>query len=252
MRIEVNNEGNIEVIINANNEGKFRFKKRENKYSFGETFATRNNPFDKTTYLEWQISYDILEKEVKNPKELRIPNTFIASNGKKKYPVELSDIFYLALKQGLLSLEQANDLLREIESYNDFIDHKSIKTKSQIKEVSLNEAIKFRETSIELPTLFFDATPDETTIEISIKQQQYASGVQPMVYFCIPITSFINHTQILGKTSKKGDTLIYIFDKNNVQNLVNLVKVFGMASKKHHHDIIEITKLIISKVKKEI
>ena len=50
-------------------------------------------------------------------------------------------------------------------------------------------------------------TVDGTQIEIHIKQQQNASGTQPMVYFCIPISSFNDYKKILGRSSTKADVL---------------------------------------------
>ena len=57
-------EGNIWLVVSANNSGKFRFKKRKSRLDFGETFSTRECLFDDQTYLEWQISYDVPIKDV--------------------------------------------------------------------------------------------------------------------------------------------------------------------------------------------
>jgi uncharacterized protein (UPF0212 family) len=105
--------------------------------------------------------------------------------------------------------------------------------------------INFEETSIKLPTLFMIETLDDTQIEVSIQKQQYASGVQPMVYFCIPLKSFSNSSDICGKSSVSGDELVYIINKTNVLNLIYIMKVFGMASKRHNHDVVEILKILI-------
>ncbi len=59
--------------------------------------------------------------------------------------------------------------------------------KENIQDCAYREV--FEETSIKLTTLFMIETTDNTQIEVSIQKQQYASGVQPMVYFSIPITS---------------------------------------------------------------
>jgi len=54
---------------------------------------------------------------------------------------------------------------------------------------------------------------DETQIEVSIQKQQYASGVQPMVYFCIPLRAFKNSLDLLGKSSVSGDNLYMLLTK---------------------------------------
>src|SRR3989338_4638047 len=179
-------KNNILLIIPATNAGKFRFKKRRNRLDFGETFSTRECPFDDQTYLEWQIGYDVPIKDVE----------------KKTITVE----------------------------------HHS--------QLTIN-GINFEETSIKLPTLFMIETLDDTQIEVSIQKQQYASGVQPMVYFCIPLRAFKNSPSLLGKSSVSGDKLAYVLSKSNVLNLIFMMKVFGMASKRHNHDVVEILKILL-------
>ena len=121
------------------------------------------------------------------------------------------------LKIGLISKEKIVELLKEIENYSDFIDEKKIEVEHN-KKINLN-GISFEETSIKLPTLFMIETTDNTQIEVSIQKQQYASGVQPMVYFSIPITSFENGKDLYGKPSTNEDSLIYVFHEKNINTL---------------------------------
>lgn len=238
-------EKNIWLVIPAANYRKFRFKRRKNRLDFGETFSTRKCLFDEEAYLEWQIGYDIPVKDVKagvmNTKLNK--KSYIASNGKVKYPYELSEIFYAAIKLGLVSKEEVKCLLDEIRKYTHFIDEKVISVERHSK-LSIN-GVNFEETSIKLPTLFMVETLDDTQIEVSIEKQQYASGVQPMLYFCIPLKSFKNSFDLLGKSSVPGDKLIYVISQRNVKNLLNLMKVFGMASKRHNHDIVQIMQTLL-------
>lgn len=44
---------------------------------------------------------------------------------------------------------------------------------------------------------------------------------------------------------RKDEFVEYIINKNNIGNLTSLMKVFGMASNRHHHDVIEIIKILI-------
>jgi len=245
-RIKANN---IELIIPATNAGKYRFKKRQNRLSFGETFSTRNEPFNEQAYLEWQIGFDIPVRDVEAGTEVvkLHEQSFVGSNGKNKYPYELSELFYTAIEQGFISKDEVQNLLKEIQAYRELIDEKAISVDEKTSEITLN-GINFEETNIKLPTFFMVQTFDETQIEVSIKQQQYASGVQPMIYFCIPLTSFNNSSMFLGRPSISGDSLIYVISKSNVQILVNLLKVFGMASERHKHDIVEIIKIILNKI----
>ena len=61
-------ENSIELTFSAANNGKFRFKTRDENISFGKTFATRQNVFTEKVYLEWQIGYDALVQDVKSGK----------------------------------------------------------------------------------------------------------------------------------------------------------------------------------------
>jgi len=238
-------KNNIILTIPATNDGKFRYKKRKDRLAFGETFSTRNIPFDDQTYLEWQIGYDVpikdVERDVKTTKLTAI--TFVGSNKKEKYPYELSEIFFEAMKLRIIAINEAETMLSEIRAYKSFIDEKAI-TVEHYSRLTMN-GLNFEETSIKLPTLFMIDTSDGTQIEVSTQKQQYATGVQPMVYFCIPLRAFRNYPVLLGKPSVSGDKLEYLINKTNVSNLICMMKVFGMASKRHNHDIIEILKILL-------
>jgi hypothetical protein len=242
-------EKNIQLVIPANNAGKFRFKKRENRLDFGETFSTREGVFDDQTYLEWQIGYDVPVNDVeKGTKGTKLTSKhFIGSNGKKKYPYELSELFYEAMMLEFISKREVENLCKEVKSYKNFIDEKSISVEHHAK-LNIN-GINFEETSIKLPTLYMIETLDETQIEVSIQKQQYASGVQPMVYFCIPLKAFNNSSDFRGKSSNIGDKLVYVINKPNVLNLVYIMKVFGMASRRHNHDVVKILETLLEIIK---
>lgn len=238
----------IVLNISPTNDGKFRFKTRENNLNFGDTFATRGNDFNKNVYLEWQIGYDAIVNDVEaGKKETKLTDiTFVGANNKTKYPYELSELIFDSVKIGLISKNKLSDLLIEIESYSDFVDEKKIEVEHD-KKIKLN-GISFEETSIKLPTLFMIETKDKTQIEISIQKQQYASGVQPMVYFCIPIISFENGKDLFGKPSTSDDSLIYTFTKENVGVLFDLLKIFAMCSKRHNFDVKEILKVLLKQL----
>jgi len=235
----------IQLSLPAKNAGKFRFKKRESRLDFGATFSTRNLCFDNDTYLEWQIGYDVPVKDVEAGKAAtRLTRKhFIGSNGKRKYPYELSELLAAAFDLKLLRTDNLKALCTEVEAYSSFIDDKAIEVEYYAKR-SVN-GINFEETSIKLPTLFMLETFDQTQIEISIQKQQYASGVQPMIYFCIPVRSFVNGADFLGRSSAAEDRMIYMIDQANAENLVMLMKVFGMASRRHQHDVVQIIHTIL-------
>lgn len=235
--------GTIELTLPAANDGKFRFKTREKDIAFGKTFATRQKVFNEKVYLEWQVGYDAMVEDVKSgKKQTRLTQaTFIGSNGNEKYLYEFSEILYEGVKCRLISMKDLDKLQTEIAAYNKFFDEKEILMET-FSSVLFN-GLPFKETAIKLPTLFMPQA-DGTQIEISIQKQQYATGVQPMIYFDIPFKSFANWKDLDGKKSVKGNTLKYIINKNNAEILPNMFKVFGMASARHKYDVEQILKTL--------
>jgi len=239
-------DGEILISIPASNKGKFRFKKRENRLEFGEIFSTREEVFDEKSYLEWQIGYDVWVNDVmKGEKTTALRDkTFIGANRKEKYLYELSEIVHEAVNAGLLTGEELGSLLQEVQNYNEYIDEKKIEIESKSK-ISIHN-IDFEELAIKLPTLFLFQESDKTQIEVSIQKQQHASGLQPMVYLSIPLLSFENYKDLLDKSSSPGDELIYAINEQNIEVLWNLIRVFGLCSKRHNHDIQEILKVLVN------
>ena len=159
----------------------------------------------------------------------------------KKYPYELAEFLYLLIEKRILKIEILKQLKSEIESYTEFF----ITTPEvQQKTIAVFNTIKFDSAITELPTYYY-VNKDNTYIAIIIQKQQYASGFQPMVYFCIPIICFSNGKEILGYTSTEKETdLKYCIDIKNSNNILDLFKVLAIASKSHQYDVIEILKVL--------
>ena len=169
--------------------------------------------------------------------------TGIHEEAKVKYLYELSELLVQAAKLNLVSRKKLEELLISSNSVAEFLDSREIRVSKPI-ETQIAE-FAFHEAHIALPTFFLLNTPDETQIEISIQKQQYAAGTQPMVYFCIPVSTFINWENLKGRQSKPGDEFIYQINRNNVSNLISLMTVFSLCSKSHQHDVTEILKVAL-------
>ena len=239
-------KGEIYISISASNEGRFRFKTRKDNFQFGKNFATRSQVFNNEVYLEWQIGYDVTEKEMeKGKKKTKLTNmTFVGRNEKVKHPYELSELIYSAIEIKLISVKSLLNLAEELKEYREYLSDKEIDIQHK-GDFSLN-GLTFKETSIRLPTFFLSNRVDGTQIEVSIQKQQYAAGVQPMLYFCIPFKSFLNSKELDGRSSEKDDSLIYVINKNNADILLSMFNVFGMASPAHNYDVLEIIKILSS------
>jgi len=250
IKVDINKkEKSITLSIPAKNAGKFRFKSR----SVSSPFGRPSNTFKKGLYLEWNIGYDMLVKDFKDKdkKKTTILNgdafEFRGSdkNKSRKYPYELSELFCLACKNRLFSKKKIELLIKDIEKYEDFLDsEEKIITEKAKDNISLN-TLKFKKTFTKLPTYFLVNGKAKEQIDVIVKQQQRAYGVEfPMVYYCIPFEAFQGHDQYNKMTLKDIKELKYIINKKNVTNLLLLMKVFGMTSTNHKKDILNILNIV--------
>ena len=223
----------INVSLPTANAGKFRFKTRNDPFQFGESVGTRQNGFVDSVYLEWQIGYDVEVGDAKKVTSLT-QLTFVGDNGKAKYPFELSEIYYTGIELGLTTVEETIALQNEVAGYDEMMDDRIIEVEGHAR-VELN-GLAFEEARISLPAFFLSQEGDGTQIEVHIKQQQYASGYQPMVYFCIPFRCFANCNDFAGRASQPGERFNWIVNRGNFTTVKNLFRVFGMASRRHQYD----------------
>jgi len=232
------NGNSVELYLPTKNKGKFRWKNRTDNSKYGEGFATTTIPFTEESYIEWQIGYDA---EVDHPKKTTILTgiEFIGANGKSKNPYELSEILYLMKQSGLIDKDLIQKLHKEIEDRDFSFDEQYQIETSEKESVSIADFVLHRQDII-LPT-FSDYKQDRgLSIEISIQKQQYASGVQPMVYFVIPISCFDNYQNMVGKTSKEVVEAIWTLKEENKSIIIEIFKYFGICSWKHKHDVLSI------------
>ena len=220
------------------NKGKFRFKQKRNS-KWSDSFATKENKFNKNVYLEWQIGYDTVISDI--DKKSTILNNksfeFTGANGKKKYPYELSEFLWTLTKEKILSVKIFQKLQSEIQKYNDFLN--TPPAMENTGSVVIN-SLEFIKSWTKLPTYYHNHI-DGTWTEIIMQKQQYASGVQSMIYFCIPIKRFSNGNQMIGFTStEKHEDLEYYIDRHNAGNILNVFKALAMASPAHKQDVLTI------------
>lgn len=151
------------------------------------------------------------------------------------------------LELGIINKEELNGLIQNAEKSNVFLDQE-YKIKSKVKEKLNFQGIEFTEEDISLPTFAYQAKEGDPVIEVSIQKQQYATGVQPMVYLSIPLLCFHNGISYIGKTymDLKGEERIgkFYIDESNKNYFLFLFKIFSFCSIKHKHDVNEILKIL--------
>lgn len=233
------------VYLPIKNAGKFRWKSRKTSDEYGEGFSTAEIPYTEDSYVEWQIGYDVLISDVDSKPTSLTGITFVGANGKTKHPYELSEILYGMIKANILSKDELQKLISEVESST-----RSLQDEFSIKATKVGECdidgIRCDEQIISLPTFVYRGLNNGPVIEISIQKQQYATGVQPMLYISIPVLSLENGRQYIGKTSKdfKNPFSVFVIDKNNKSYILSIFRLFAICSSKHKHDVDEILKKI--------
>lgn len=232
----------IDIMVPLTSTGKFRCKTRNSFQEFGKGMAPKSEKIPENAYVEWQIGYDIKITDKKR-KTMLTNLVFTGANKKKKYPYELSEILYNLCKINLITKSEINNLILTINNMNDFLQEMFVIQTEFEKKVNINDE-EFFKSVITLPTFHKANESCGVVVEISIEKQQYATGVQPMLYMSIPVKEFENNSNIINKTSSETKYGVLRIDKKKIDVITNLFLCFGMCSKAHHHDIIEILKLI--------
>ncbi len=258
---EVNQEKK-EIIVSiplTTTSGKIRVKERDNIYGYGLPYATREKEFNQKNYIEWQIGYDAekpknLEKyekkKFKNYENTRLKDkNFVVYNKKTKALYELSEYLYYLVDFKIISLKEIKELLQKVKNItcsNLISEHNHCLIKrTHPKEENINN-INFEILKVEYPQLIHRFEKYEIITEITIREKQRAVGVQPMFYFCFPITELKSEETLIGRCAYTKEFANFIIDKNNAFIIVEMIKIFWMLSPSHQYDIIQILKLIIS------
>ncbi len=247
----------VHISIPVKNKGKFRWKNRKTLNDYGEGFSTDKIPYSRDSYIEWQIGYDVPVKSYEND-PISKPTTlneikFINLKGVEKYPYELSEYLVAMFDAGIVTNNEIQNLINEV-SKNKTSLEEEFKIKMNFVGDYEVDGFLFKQQDITLPTFIHKEKNGNLSVEISIQKQQYATGVQPMLYLIIPITSLENGNEMIGKTAKqlKFNYTSLVIDEKNKDSLLNIFRFFGICSIKHKHDIKEILRLINEYTEKTI
>ena len=105
--------------------------------------------------------------------------------------------------------------------------------------------IAFEYTQVKYPLLVHKFNPFEIITEIKITEKQYAIGVQPMLYFCFPITELSCARPLLGRTAETKENADFVIDDSNIKVFLEALKIFGILSQNHRKDVISIINVIL-------
>lgn len=235
-------DDSVDIFVPLTSQGKFRCKVRDDFQKYGSGIAPKTTKIPRNAYIEWQIGYDCKlddNKKITTLKHL----VFTGAKGIKKNPYELSEILYNLCKLKLISKNEIDLLIDYINKMHDFLkDIFEIQSEAQ-KKVKINDE-EFFKSVITLPTFNKTNSSCGITSEITIQKQQYATGIQPMLYINIPVSEFENGNNIIGNTSLVEKYGVLKINKSKTDVIKNIFMCFGMCSTAHHHDVLEILNLI--------
>lgn len=170
---------------------KIRVKRRKDIFFQGLPVVTRQHAIDKDCYLEWQISYDLNQKNDNFEKlSLDIINKIEIKDEKGeptgRFIYDLSDYLVEIIKQKFINLTDVEKLLKEIKTQTKFLTDDLEIYRTHPKECKFGQ-FNFLKSTISYPLLIYEISGLLIKIEIVMKEKQKAIGIQPMLFLCIPI-----------------------------------------------------------------
>lgn len=243
-------EHKIEVpILLTAVSGKIRIKNRSILNEYGTPVSTRRDGFALSNYVEWQIGYDVVKKEVDKLAESSLPDTgFVGANGKTKALYELSEYIWYFYKWGVIPKE---DLKGVVDYLNSIQNLELIGNNSELQidrshPIAKNiNGFDFEYTQVKYPLLIHKFNGYEIVTEIKITEKQYAVGTQPMLYLCFSVSELRAQTNLIGRTAGIKEIAYFDITEKNIKVFLEMLKMFGILSENHRHDILQIINTIL-------
>ena len=230
--------------------GKIRIKNRSILNEYGTPVAARRDGFALSNYVEWQIGYDVVKKEIEKLAESSLLDTeFIGANKKTKALYELSEYIWYFFKWGIISREDLEGVVAYLNLIqdNDLIDNNSELQIDRSHPIEKNiNGFNFEYTQVKYPLLMYKFDKYEIITEIKITEKQYAVGTQPMLYLCFPITELKTENNLIGRVATIKEIAYFEITKSNINVFLEMLKIFGILSKSHRYDILQIINVILS------
>ncbi|GAA7430415.1 R.Pab1 family restriction endonuclease [Helicobacter pylori] len=237
----------IEVSIPLTSiSGKVRVKIRNAFSDYGISTATRKIPFSSRHYVEWQIGYDVPIKDKEKFELTTLKDEkyhFLGANNKVKTLYELSEIIYYAKQLGLISLENLENTLKYLEKQKQFIEDNFMITRERFRSHQFG-GMNFKFSHISYPLLIHSFNDNQLS-EMVIREQQYGSKTQAMLYFCFSILELKTATPLLNRTAALKEHALLIIHKTNALMFLETLKIFGLLSQVHHNDMLKILEKIL-------
>ena len=248
--IDENNHRLVVAIPLTITSWKIRVKRRSSIFEYGLPHASRSEQFTQANYIERQIGYDVILDDQEKLKLTTLPEKhFVAYNGKNKALYELSEYLYYFYQRNIISNSELTDLLiflRRVDVNNLIDNHPDCRICRTHPRERNFFGINFYKSEISYPLLIHKFENYEIITEISIKEKQRAIWVQPMLYFCFPITELISTPLLIWRTANIKEEASFVFDRSNYHIILEMTKIFWLLSQNHNYDIIRIIESILN------
>jgi len=66
-----------------------------------------------------------------------------------------------------------------------------------------------------------------------------------MLYLCFPITELKSDVNLIGRTAEVKEIANFEITKDNIKIFLEMLKMFGILSSSHRHDILQIINTIL-------
>ena len=107
--------------------------------------------------------------------------------------------------------------------------------------------VEFFASHVKHPLLIYKFDEYELLLEIILTEKQRAVGIQPMLYFCLPIEKLQCDPPIIGRIANPKETADFTVGKNEVRVLLKMLEIFGVLSPNHRTDVLNIIELLTKK-----
>lgn len=225
--------------------GKVRLKDRNVFYEYGKPVAARSVKIPATAYIEWQIGYDLEAKSEDIEKTTLPDKIFTNYKGIKKVPYELAEILFFARKLNLITDDEIKAAKSTIQNFSDenlLENYLKIWRSNPVKETICG--IDFQRMEVKYPLLVRRIGEYEALAEILVTEKQRAVGIQPMLCVCIPVKFLKSLASpgkpIIGRRAEKNECAAWKIEKTEARFALEIVKLFGLLSRAHRHDILTI------------
>lgn len=228
--------------------GKIRAKNRSTIFEYGLPFASRQNNFLQSNYIEWQIGYDVVIDDPDKLRETNLPEKiFVGYNSKRKALYELSEYLYYFVKWQFIRKDVLLSIAEKIRAIPKpclVENHSECQIKrTHPRETSIND-VSFYQSKIEYPLLIHRFGIYEIIAEIVVREKQRAIGTQAMLYFCFPINELRTEVPLIGRKAERKESGRFIINRDNCGIFLEMIGIFGMLSVSHRFDVLAILDLL--------